>query len=164
MASWTGRNEHLAVVGGENDDGVVLEAVVLEIVHHGANDVVELGHAGFLDGPAILRGCVCSHNAIEGVSTQDEPSSKKIADLIIAAAFIAISQKRGTILPLRGVAWNLKERLAASRFKRALSDLQEPSIVSALPSATKHETYAQIIAVWSGRAPTTSIAHAARTS
>jgi hypothetical protein len=152
MASWTGRNEHLAVVGGENDDGVVLEAVVLEIVHHGANDVVELGHAGFLDGPAILRGCVCSHNAIEGVSTQDEPSSKKIADLIIAAAFIAISQKRGTILPLRGVAWNLKERLAASRFKRAL------------PSGTKHETYAQIIAVWSGRAPTTSIAHAARTS
>ncbi|MFZ0710597.1 MAG: hypothetical protein WAM53_11195 [Terrimicrobiaceae bacterium] len=73
------------------------------------------------------------------MSTQDEPSSKKIADLIIAAAFIAISQKRGTILPLRGVAWNLKERLAASRFKRALSDLQEPSIVSALPSGTKHK-------------------------
>jgi hypothetical protein len=81
-----------------------------------------------------------------------------------AAAFIAISQKRGTLLSLRGVAWNLKERLAASRFKGALSELQGPSIVSALTSATKHETYAQIIAVWSGVASTTSIAHAARTS
>jgi tetratricopeptide (TPR) repeat protein len=62
------------------------------------------------------------------------------------------------------VAWLWKERLAASRFKGALSELQEPSIVSALPSATKHETHAQIITVWSGRATTTSIAHTARTS
>ena len=44
-----------AVVGGEDDDGIVLKAVVLEILHHRADDVVELRHAGFLDGPAILR-------------------------------------------------------------------------------------------------------------
>ena len=44
-----------AVVGGEDDDGVVLEPVVLEVLHHRADDVVELRHAGFLDAPAVLR-------------------------------------------------------------------------------------------------------------
>src|SRR5262245_25049276 len=43
------------VVCAERDDGVVLEAIVLEVLHHRANDVVELRHAGFLDGPAVLR-------------------------------------------------------------------------------------------------------------
>ena len=44
-----------AVVGGEHDDGVVVDAEVLELLHGGADDVVELGHAGFVDRPAILR-------------------------------------------------------------------------------------------------------------
>jgi hypothetical protein len=44
-----------AVVGGEPDDRVLLEAVVLEVLHHRTDDVVELRHAGFLNGPAILR-------------------------------------------------------------------------------------------------------------
>ena len=44
-----------AVVGGEHDDGVVVHAHVLELLHGGADDVVELGHAGFVDRPAILR-------------------------------------------------------------------------------------------------------------
>src|SRR5215468_182869 len=44
-----------AVVGAEGDDGVVIEAVILHVLHDGADDVVELRHAGFLDGPAILR-------------------------------------------------------------------------------------------------------------
>ena len=44
-----------AVVGGEDDDGVVVDAHVLELLHHRADDVVELRHAGFVDGPAVLR-------------------------------------------------------------------------------------------------------------
>src|SRR5271157_2273352 len=43
-----------AVVGGEDDDGVLLEPVVLELLHDRADDVVELGHSGFVDGPAVL--------------------------------------------------------------------------------------------------------------
>ena len=44
-----------AVVGGEDDDGVVVLAHVLELLHHQADVVVELGHAGFLFRPAVLR-------------------------------------------------------------------------------------------------------------
>ena len=44
-----------AVVGGEHDDGVVVETVVLQICHDRADNVVELRHAGFLDAPAVLR-------------------------------------------------------------------------------------------------------------
>ena len=44
-----------AVVGGEDDDGVVVHAHVLELLHHQADVVIELGHAGFLFRPAILR-------------------------------------------------------------------------------------------------------------
>ena len=43
-----------AVVGGEDDDGVVVDAHVLELLHHEADVVVELRHAGFMDGPAVL--------------------------------------------------------------------------------------------------------------
>ena len=43
-----------AVVGSERDDRVLLEAVVLQIGHDRADDVVELGHAGFLNAPAVL--------------------------------------------------------------------------------------------------------------
>ena len=43
-----------AVVGGEDDDGVVVDAHVLELLHHDADVVVELRHAGFMDGPAVL--------------------------------------------------------------------------------------------------------------
>src|SRR5258708_36211553 len=41
-----------AVVGGEDDDGVVVDAHVLEFLHHDADVVVELRHAGLMDGPA----------------------------------------------------------------------------------------------------------------
>src|SRR5262245_7476037 len=44
-----------AVVGAERDDGVAVEAVVLHVLHDGPHDVVELRHAGFLDGPPIFR-------------------------------------------------------------------------------------------------------------
>ena len=44
-----------AVVGGEDDDGVVVHAHVLELLHHQTDVVIELGHAGFLFRPAILR-------------------------------------------------------------------------------------------------------------
>ena len=43
-----------AVVGGEHDDGVVVEPVALQVGHHRADDIVELRHAGFLDAPAVL--------------------------------------------------------------------------------------------------------------
>src|SRR5206468_5593015 len=44
-----------AVVRREHDDRVVILAHVLELLHHEANVVIELGHAGFLYRPAILR-------------------------------------------------------------------------------------------------------------
>ena len=44
-----------AVVGREDDDGVVVLAHVLELLQHQTDVVVELGHAGFLYRPAILR-------------------------------------------------------------------------------------------------------------
>ena len=44
-----------AVVGGEDDDGVVIHAHVLEMLHHQADVVIELGHAGFFFRPAVLR-------------------------------------------------------------------------------------------------------------
>src|SRR5271157_1358225 len=44
-----------AVVGGEDDDGVLLETLVVELLHDCADDVVKLGHSGFVDGPAVLR-------------------------------------------------------------------------------------------------------------
>ena len=44
-----------AVVGREDDDGVVVLAHVLELLHHEADVVIELGHAGFLFRPAVLR-------------------------------------------------------------------------------------------------------------
>ena len=43
-----------AIVGGEDDDGVVVHAHVLELLHHDADVVIELRHAGFMDGPAVL--------------------------------------------------------------------------------------------------------------
>ena len=46
-----------AVVGAEGDDRVVVEAVVLELFHHGADDVIELGHAGFFFAPAVFPSC-----------------------------------------------------------------------------------------------------------
>src|SRR5262249_47748795 len=42
------------VVGGKDDDGVVVQTVVFEIGHHRADDVVELRHAGFLNAPSVL--------------------------------------------------------------------------------------------------------------
>jgi len=44
-----------SVVGGEHDDRVVVDAHVLELLHHQADVVVELRHAGFMDRPAVLR-------------------------------------------------------------------------------------------------------------
>ena len=44
-----------AVVSGEQDNGVVIQTIVFEILHHGADFVIQFGHPGFLKGPAILR-------------------------------------------------------------------------------------------------------------
>src|SRR5215472_15863009 len=49
------REDFGAVIRGENDDGVVVQAKVLELLHDNADVVIELGHAGFFFGPAILR-------------------------------------------------------------------------------------------------------------
>src|SRR5882672_6537957 len=43
-----------AVVGGEDDDGVVVHAAVLQLLHHDADVVIHLLHAGLVDGPAVL--------------------------------------------------------------------------------------------------------------
>ncbi len=53
--------EHFgAVVGGEDDDGVIVHAHVLELLHDRADDVVELGHAGFLRDQPFLPRCASS--------------------------------------------------------------------------------------------------------
>ena len=39
----------------EHDDGVVRRARSFELLHHRADDVVELRHARLVDGPAVLR-------------------------------------------------------------------------------------------------------------
>ncbi len=44
-----------AVVGGEHDDGIVVLAHIFELLQHQSDVVIELGHAGFLFRPAILR-------------------------------------------------------------------------------------------------------------
>src|SRR6266568_4662687 len=44
-----------AIVGGEDDDGVSINTEVLELLHDQADVVIELGHARFLFGPAVLR-------------------------------------------------------------------------------------------------------------
>src|SRR5208337_5074317 len=43
-----------AVVGGEHDDGVVVLTHVFQLVHHDADVVVHLGHAGFFFRPTVL--------------------------------------------------------------------------------------------------------------
>src|SRR5271154_1418351 len=48
-----------AVVGGEHQDGVVVNAHLLQLLHHRTDDIVELRHSGFFDGPTIL-GCAQS--------------------------------------------------------------------------------------------------------
>ena len=42
-----------AVVGGEDDDGVVELAHVLQLLEHEADVVVHLLHAGFVDAPVL---------------------------------------------------------------------------------------------------------------
>ncbi len=44
-----------AVIGGEKNDGAVVLAHVIKLLQDQADVVIELGHAGFLDGPAVLR-------------------------------------------------------------------------------------------------------------
>src|SRR6266700_7948754 len=44
-----------AVVGGEDDNGIVVDTHVLELLHHQTDVVVKLRHTGFMDGPAVLR-------------------------------------------------------------------------------------------------------------
>ena len=50
----------------KHDDGVAVEAVVLQVLHDRADDVVELRHAGFLDGPAVLRRCASPRTSATG--------------------------------------------------------------------------------------------------
>ena len=45
-----------AVVGGEDDDGVVELAHLRELVEHVADVVVHLLHAGFVDAPVLAAG------------------------------------------------------------------------------------------------------------
>jgi hypothetical protein len=43
-----------AVVRGEDDDGVIVQTVILQMRQDRANNVVELCHPGFLNAPAVL--------------------------------------------------------------------------------------------------------------
>src|SRR5271163_3308262 len=45
-----------SIVGAKRDERVIIEPVVLHVLHHRADDIVELRHPGFLDGPAVFRG------------------------------------------------------------------------------------------------------------
>ena len=45
-----------AVVGGEDHDGVVELAHVLQLLEHDADVVVHLLHAGFVDAPVLAAG------------------------------------------------------------------------------------------------------------
>ena len=55
-----------AVVGREHDDGVFIGAHVLELLHDRADDVVELGHSGFVNRPAVLPACAASRISPRG--------------------------------------------------------------------------------------------------
>src|SRR5262249_6531482 len=44
------------VVCAEGNDRVVIEAVVFHVLHHRADDVIQLRHPGFLDAPTVFRG------------------------------------------------------------------------------------------------------------
>jgi hypothetical protein len=75
-----------AVIRGEDHDGVVVDADVLEFLHHQADVVIELGHAGFLFRPAILR--VAHRFILLGEMRDDvharrvEPDEKRLAVLL----------------------------------------------------------------------------------
>jgi hypothetical protein len=43
-----------AVIRGENHNSIVVDAHIFELLHHEADIVIELRHAGFMDGPAVL--------------------------------------------------------------------------------------------------------------
>ena len=64
-----------AVVGGEDDDGVVVDTHVLELLHHQTDVVVELRHAGFVDGPAVLR---VAHGFILGREMRHDVHARRI--------------------------------------------------------------------------------------
>ena len=55
-----------AVVGGEDDDGVVVDAHVLELLHHEADVVVELRHAGFVDATSRSSSCASPGTSATG--------------------------------------------------------------------------------------------------
>src|SRR5437764_13651166 len=44
-----------SIIGGEDDDGIVVKTKVLELLHDQTDVIVELGHAGLFFRPAILR-------------------------------------------------------------------------------------------------------------
>ena len=52
-----------AVVGREDDDGVVVLAHVLELLHDEADVVIELGHAGFLLPTSRSSSCASSRTS-----------------------------------------------------------------------------------------------------
>ena len=51
------------VVGGKGDDGVVVEAIVLQVLHDRADDIVELRHAGFLIRTSRSQVCAASRTS-----------------------------------------------------------------------------------------------------
>src|SRR3984885_7063314 len=64
-----------AVVGGEAPDGVVIHAHVFQLLHHDADVVVELRHARFVDGPAILR---VAQRLVFGRKVSDDVHARRI--------------------------------------------------------------------------------------
>src|SRR5262245_22623464 len=63
------------VVCGEQDDRVLFKAVVLEVFHDRADDVIELSEAGFGNGPAVFRG---AHRLILGGQVRDHVHSRRV--------------------------------------------------------------------------------------
>ena len=51
---WPGE-EFGAIIGGEDDDGIVVHAQICEVLHDQADIIIELRHTGFLFRPAIGR-------------------------------------------------------------------------------------------------------------
>ena len=64
-----------AVVRGKDHDRVVVDAEVLQILHHQPDVVIELGHAGFFFRPAILR---IAHRLILRREMRDDVHARRV--------------------------------------------------------------------------------------
>ena len=88
-----------AVVGGEDDDGVVVHAHVLELLHHQTDVVIELGHAGFFFRPAILR---VAHLLVLLREMRDDVHARRVepAEERLAVLLRLVDERQGEVADL----------------------------------------------------------------